>query len=146
LETARKLGADETIDVAKVGNVVDAVRGLTPNGRGADVAIDATGLPETWEKNLYMVRKAGTVMEFGGCKGGSTITVDTTLLHYSQLNVKGLYHTTPRLVEQSFLLIQRGEITEDVFVDGTYPLDQCLNALESHARGEVIKNEIRCDL
>ena len=146
LGVARELGADVTIDISETEDVVEAVKGLTPCGRGVDIAIDATGVPEVWEKNLYMVRKAGTVLEFGGCRGGSRITVDTTLLHYSQLTVKGVYHTTPKLEEQAFRLIERGIISEDLFVNDTYPLEQCLDALNSHAGGEVIKNEIRCDL
>ncbi|MFZ3071596.1 MAG: zinc-binding dehydrogenase [Anaerolineaceae bacterium] len=144
LEFAKQLGADATIEVSKVDDQVRAVRELTPDGRGVDIAIDATGLPEMWEKNLYMVRKGGTVMEFGGCKSGTTITIDTRLLHYDQITVKGLFHTTPRYVEQAFRLIERGYISEDVFVGGTYSLDHCIDALESHARGEVVKNEIRC--
>lgn len=146
LAVARELGADAVIDISEIEDVVDAVKGLTPYGRGADIAIDATGVPEVWEKNLYMVRKAGTVLEFGGCKGGSSINIDTTLLHYSQLTVKGVYHTTPKLEEQAFRLIERGVINEELFVNHTYPLEQCLEALESHAGGDVIKNEIRCDL
>lgn len=146
LDAAKALGADETIDISEVSDVTSAVKGLTAFGRGVDVAIDATGLPSVWESNIEMVRKAGTVIEFGGCKGGSSIAVDTTRLHYAQLNIKGIFHTTPRLVEQAFLLIARGIITEDIFVGNTYGLNQCLEALESHERGEVIKNEIRCDL
>lgn len=145
LETSKALGADEIIDASKIDDIVKAVRDITPNSRGVDIAIDATGLAEIWEKNLYMVRKGGTVMEFGGLKAGSSITVDSTLLHYSMVNIKGVFHTKPRLVQQSFDLIKRGEISEDLFVQGTYSLDKTLEALDSHARGEVIKNEIRCD-
>ncbi len=144
LAFARSLGVDEIINVSKVKDQIQAVRDLTPFNRGVDIAIDATGLSEVWEKNLYMVRKGGTVMEFGGCKGGTTIIVDTTLIHYSQITVKGLFHTTPRLVEEAFSLISREIINEDIFVGNTYSLDNCIEALESHARGEVVKNEIRC--
>lgn len=144
LAFARNLGVDEIINVSKVNDQTQAVRDLTPFNRGVDIAIDATGLSEVWEKNLYMVRKGGTVMEFGGCKGGTTITVDTTLIHYSQITVKGLFHTTPCLVEEAFSLISREIISEDIFVGNTYSLDYCIEALESHARGEVVKNEIRC--
>ena len=145
LEIARALGADVTIDVRQVPDIVQAVRDLTPYSRGVDVAIDATGLAEIWEKNLYMVRKAGTVLEFGGLASGSSIQVDATILHYSQVTIKGLHHTTPRLVEQSWRLIERGEISEDLFVNETFSLDHCLDALKSHESGEVVKNEIRCD-
>lgn len=145
LEMAERLGADIVIDASKTDDIVGAVKGATPYSRGADIAVDATGLAEIWEKNLYMVRKGGTVMEFGGLKRGETITVDATLLHYAMINIKGIYHTKPDLVAQSFDLIRRGEISDADFVQGSYPLDRLLEAVESHARGEVIKNEIRCD-
>ncbi|MBX8937658.1 zinc-binding dehydrogenase [Enterococcus gilvus] len=142
LDTAKKLGADYIVDLKKTSDQVDAVRQLTPFGRGVDVAIEATGVPEVWEKNMMMARKGGMVMEFGGCKPGTTITVDTKLLHYSQLTVKGVYHTTPKHVGMAFELIKRGEFPEDVLINDSYSLDHALDALLAHANGEVIKNEI----
>ena len=72
-----------------------AVRALTPGGRGVDAAIEAVGLPEVWERTVQMVRPGGTVNLFGGAKGGSTFSVSTTLLHYSELTIKGVFHHTP---------------------------------------------------
>lgn len=142
LGTAKQLGADYIVDLKEVDDQVEAVRQLTPFGRGVDVAIEATGVPEVWEKNMRMARKGGMVMEFGGCKPGTTITVDTKLLHYSQLTLKGVYHTTPKHVGMAFELIKRGEFPEEILINGSYSLDQALDALLSHAKGEVIKNEI----
>ena len=101
LGQAKKLGVNETINVKEVDDQVKAVLALTPEGRGADAVIDATGLPEIWEKNLFMARKGGTVVEFGGLKGGTKVNLDATLIHYNQLNIKGTFHTTPRIVEQA---------------------------------------------
>ena len=145
LETAKKLGADMTVDLKEVDDQVEAVRELTPYGRGVDIAIEATGVPEVWEKNMLMARKGGMVMEFGGCKPGTSITVDTKLLHYSQLTIKGVYHTTPKHVGMAFELIKRGEFPEDVMINKSFKLDDALDALLSHAKGEVIKNEIVID-
>lgn len=146
LDCAKKLGADVCINITEVQNQVQAVREVTPFGRGVDISIDCTGLPQVWEMNVDMVRKGGTVMEFGGCKGGSKVTFDCDRLHYSQLTIKGLYHTTPQVVEAAFNMICREEIPEDVFIGKTFTLAQAQEALDSHARGEVVKNEIRCDL
>lgn len=143
LETAKKLGADMIVDLKTTKDQVEAVRGLTPFGRGVDVAIEATGVPEVWEKNIRMARKGGMVMEFGGCKPGTTITVDTKMLHYSQLTIKGVYHTTPRHVGIAFELLKRGEFPEELMVNKTFDLDHALDALLSHANGESIKNEIK---
>ena len=146
LEAAKKCGADIVIDLKTVEDQVQAVRDCTPDKRGVDCAIDCTGYPEVWEMNVNMVRKGGTVMEFGGCKGGSTVTFDCARLHYDQLTIKGLFHTTPDIVRTTFDMICNGLVPEDVFIGGTYPLSKAQEALDSHGRGEVVKNEIRCDI
>lgn len=146
LDCAKKLGADKVINITEVENQVDAVVSCTPGKRGVDIAIDCTGLPQVWEMNIDMVRKGGTVMEFGGCKSGSTITLNCDKVHYGQITIKGLFHTTPLIVEKSFDMICRGLIPEDVFIGKTFPLAKAQEALESHAKGDVVKNEIRCDM
>ncbi|WP_235837583.1 zinc-binding dehydrogenase [Clostridium sp. Marseille-P3244] len=145
LECARKLGADVCINIDEIDDQVQAVRGVTPYGRGADIVIDCTGIPRVWEMNMNMARKGGTVMQFGGCKGGSTVTFDCDRLHYSQLTVKGIFHTVPRAVSEAFDMICRGEIPEEIFISESFSLEQAEEALISHAGGQVVKNEIRCD-
>ena len=54
-----------------VKDPVEAVRALSPGGRGADVVVEAVGRPEAWVWATEMVRKGGTVNFFGGCAKGS---------------------------------------------------------------------------
>jgi len=93
LSFAEKLGADETVNASKT-NVVETVRQFT-SGYGADVVIEAIGLPATWEQALKLVRKGGTVLEFGGCPPGTEIRLNAELLHYGEVKVLGTFHTTP---------------------------------------------------
>jgi L-iditol 2-dehydrogenase len=93
LNFAEKLGADEIIN-GKTEDAVERVRQLT-GGYGADVAIEAIGLPATWEQAIRLVRKGGTVLEFGGCPPGTEIKVNTETLHYGELTVLGAFHATP---------------------------------------------------
>lgn len=144
LECAKALGADVCINIHEVPDQVQAVKAVTPYERGADIAIDCTGIPAVWEMNVDMVRKGGTVMEFGGCKGDSTVNFNCDRIHYSQLTIKGIFHTTPAAVEEAFHMICRGEIPEDIFIGNSFPLERAQEALESHAKGEVVKNEICC--
>jgi len=90
---AEKLGADEIVNAGKV-DVAERVRQFT-GGYGADVAIEAIGLPSTWEQALKLVRKGGTVLEFGGCPPGTEIRLNTEQLHYGETTVLGAFHTTP---------------------------------------------------
>jgi L-iditol 2-dehydrogenase len=140
LEMAKKLGAKHVINVSEVENQVKAVRELTDHG--ADVVIDATGLPEIWEMCVEMVRKGGLVNWFGGAKPGTKVTLDTKLIHYSQITVKGVFHTTPFHVERAYRLIEQGEFKGEDFIGGRYAIEDIVAALRSHQEGKVIKNAI----
>lgn len=139
LEVARQLGARETVLVEDGVDQVAAVRSLTPNGRGVDAAIEAVGLPEVWEMTVQMARPGGTVNLFGGAKGGSTFSVSTKLLHYSELTIKGVFHHTPQYVETALGLLESGLVPSEAFISGERPLNEVIEALEAMGRGEVIK-------
>jgi L-iditol 2-dehydrogenase len=103
LNFAEKLGADETVNAGKM-DTVETVSKLT-KGYGADVVIEAIGLPATWEQALKLVRKGGTVLEFGGCPPGTEIKVNAEMLHYGEVTVMGTFHTTPLHFRKALSLI-----------------------------------------
>ena len=140
LAMARKMGALETVNVAQVGDQAKAVRELTEDGRGVDTAIEAVGLPEVWNVAFNMVRPGGFVLCFGGTAKGLTVPVDTTKLHYEQITIKGVFHTTPAHVNAAFELLKMGAISADDFVQNEYPIDDIEKAILEHASGSVIKN------
>jgi L-iditol 2-dehydrogenase len=145
LEIAKKLGASEVINVSKVEDQVKAVIDLTEDKRGVDVAIEAVGLPQTWEKTIDMARKGGTVLLFGGPPGGTTVTIETQVLHYSQLTIKGVFNTTPRHVAAAFELLKQGVVKAEDFVGNEYRLEDVEKAILNHKEGNVIKNVILYD-
>jgi L-iditol 2-dehydrogenase len=129
LERAKLLGADEVISAEEHPDPVEAVRALT-GGRGADVAIEAVGLPQTWELCTRLVRRGGTVNFFGGCTTDSTITLSTQLLHYSEISCKASFHHTPRHVRKALDLISRGVVTARDFVTRQEPLANLQTVLQ----------------
>src|ERR1700676_4356941 len=50
----RHMGAHEVVQITKVKDPVDAVRELSPEKRGRDVAIEAGGRPDAWEGGIDM--------------------------------------------------------------------------------------------
>lgn len=128
LSFARKLGADETINAGKE-NVVEKVRRLT-GGYGADIVIEAIGLPATWEQALKLVRKGGTVLEFGGCPPGTGIKVDTELLHYGEVTVRGAFHATPLHFKKALNLIASRTIDVKLLVTRKMKLEEIKEAFE----------------
>lgn len=141
LRVAKKMGAAEIVNAA-FGDTVEQVRRLTPDERGCDVAIEATGYPEVWEKNIRMARKGGTVLLFGGTKAGTNLVADANLVHYSQLTIMGLYHTTPRYTMAAFEMLKDGTIKAEDFISESYPLREIEIAILEHAKGQCIKNKI----
>jgi L-iditol 2-dehydrogenase len=128
LDRAAALGADELIIGADSANPVAAVRDLT-HSRGADVAIEAVGKPQTWEWAVNMVRRGGIVNFFGGCPNDSTVDLDTSLLHYSEITCKASFHHTPEYIRKALDLIYGGQVTASFFVNREEPLANLLEVM-----------------
>ena len=138
LSLACKLGADKTINVARVKDEVKTIKELTKK-RGADIAIEAVGNPQVWEKTIAMVRKGGKVIFFGGCPSGTSIKIGTQLFHYNELTLKGVFHHTPNYVRKSFDLICRRAINTDSLVTAKYPLRKIKEVLEKIVAHQGLK-------
>jgi threonine dehydrogenase-like Zn-dependent dehydrogenase len=67
LEAAKRLGADVTLNI-KAGDPVPEIKRLT-GGLGVDVAIDALGQQETFERALRATRPGGTLTSVGQYSG-----------------------------------------------------------------------------
>jgi len=128
LQIAQQLGAEEIIN-ANQEETVEKVKQLT-GGYGADVVIEAIGLPATWEQALRMVRKGGTVLEFGGCPPGTDIKVRTELLHYGEVTLLGTFHTTPAHFKKALSLIASGAIRVKPLITRKMKLEEIKDAFE----------------
>jgi L-iditol 2-dehydrogenase len=128
VERAARMGADEVIISADDTDVVEEVRNLT-SGHGADIAIEAVGIPETWEQAVRMVRRGGVVNFFGGCPNDSRVTLETSLLHYSEITCKASFHHTPALIQRALESVSRGEIRASDFVNRVEPLVNLLEVM-----------------
>jgi L-iditol 2-dehydrogenase len=138
LDFAEKLGADETINAGKA-DAAETVRKFT-NGYGVDVVIEAIGLPATWEQALKLVRKGGTVLEFGGCPPGTEIKVDAEMLHYGEVTVMGAFHAAPLHFRKALNLIASRTIDVRPLVTRKMRLEEIGEAFEILATS---KSEIK---
>jgi L-iditol 2-dehydrogenase len=139
LEKARQFGAQAVVDITTVADPVDAVRSLSPGGRGVDVAIEAVGLPETWEQALAMTRRGGLANLFGGCESGTHIRVDTRRPHYDELEIIGVFHHTPQYVRTALSLIASGQIDADALITHEMPLERLEEAFQLMISGATLK-------
>ncbi len=136
-EIALKAGADIVI-APNSEDPVTRVKDET-SGYGADVVIEAVGLPATWEQAIDMTRDAGTTVLFGGAASGTKFEIDTERFHYGQLTIKGVFHLTPKHVEQALGLLESGEINTDLLISHEMPLSRVEDALKMMSKGESMK-------
>ncbi|MDB6022999.1 MAG: Alcohol dehydrogenase, zinc-binding domain protein, partial [Pedosphaera sp.] len=142
LQTARRLGADRVIDLTGQNDLVPAIQ--TAANSPFDIVIEAVGKPEVWEAATRLVRKGGKVNFFGGCPSGTTVSLDTALLHYSNLTLLASFHHTPRAIRRSLELIEAGIIRARDFVDGECPLTQLPQLFKTMTAGNrAVKTLIR---
>jgi L-iditol 2-dehydrogenase len=144
LEAAQRLGVPQSgiVDIGDGSGLVTKVREATKTH--FDAVIEAVGHPAVWEAAAHLVRKGGTVNFFGGCPSGTTITLDTTLIHYSNLTLRASFHHTPRTIRRALEFIEAGVIRAADFVDGECPLTQLPELFKSMAAGNrVVKTLIR---
>jgi L-iditol 2-dehydrogenase len=137
LDRVRGLGLGQCLDVTE-GDVLERLRGLT-DGRGADVAVDATGRPEVWEQAVTATGRGGSVLFFGGCAPGTSIQLDTRRVHYEELTLVGAFHHTPELIRHAVDVLDTGAVTPDGLLTHRMPLEDVRAALELMTRGEALK-------
>ena len=142
LALARRFGAAQTINVRGLEDPVAEVRRRTPYGRGADVAVEAVGLPETWEQTIKELRPGGTAVLFGGAKAGASISVDTTSMHYSEYTIKGVFHHAPRYVRTAAQLLGTRVVDVRLMLTGRRPLERLVETLDDMAQQKGLKYAI----
>ena len=128
LAKAVQFGADTIIDNGSQ-DAVERMLELT-GGLGADVAIEAVGVPETFELCTELVRPGGRIANVG-------VHGHPATLHLEKLWIKdvtittGLVdtNTTPRLMQ----LIAEGRLDPTVFATHRFPLEDTMGAYEVFA-------------
>jgi L-iditol 2-dehydrogenase len=141
LALASHFGADEAIDTSlyALEDEREAILNKTEARRGADIVIEAVGIPETWELAASLVRPGGLVNFFGGCPSGSRVNFETRSIHYNELTLKGVFHHTPSYFAQALELIQGHQIDVERLITERLPLASAVDALELLVHKQGVK-------
>jgi L-iditol 2-dehydrogenase len=112
LQKAKKLGAGAVVDMSGLSPKAlrEAVHSLSTGGRGADVVIEAVGLPNIWEAAPDLAKKGGLINLFGGCAQGAYAKIDAHRLHYEEKSIITVFHHTPRYVAMAVRLLAQKKI------------------------------------
>lgn len=138
LQLGEQFGAVKTFNHHQVSDIPETVKSLT-DGWGADVVVEATGSPAVWEMAIACARPGATVNLFGGCPRDTTITVSTEQLHYSELTLKGVFHSTPHYVRAALDLLTSRQFPFELMISDHRPLQELEQVLQAMKARQVIK-------
>jgi len=128
LEKAIEFGADVTINNG-TEDAVSRVLALT-GGLGADVAVEAVGVPETFELCTELVRPGGRVANVGVHGHPATLHLEKLWIRDVTMTT-GLVDTitTPRLLK----LIAEGRLDATPFATHRFPIAETMSAYDTFA-------------
>ena len=126
LARAREFGADVTIN-NRDGRALAEVMELT-GGLGADVAIEAVGLPETFELCTELVRPGGRIANVGVHGHSATLHLETLWIRDLTITM-GLVDafSTPKLLE----LVSQGKLNTLPFATHHFALGDTMSAYDT---------------
>lgn len=128
LEVAKRFGATHTIDI-NVENAVDRIFALT-DGVGVDVAIEAVGIPASFDTCQQVIAPGGHIANVG--VHGKSVELHLEKLWIQNINIStGLVNTntTPMLLKT----VQSGKIEPGQLITHRFKLDDILEAYEVFA-------------
>jgi threonine dehydrogenase-like Zn-dependent dehydrogenase len=145
LELARRWGADETIDVAEVADAGEReamVRTLT-GGRGADIVIEAAGVPAAFGEGLGMLRVGGRFLVLGPTHN-ATVPFQPMLMIAKEPTIIGVRSASIAHYHRALLLMERhrDRFAWDDLITSTRPLEDINEAMVSMQTWSEIKPAI----
>ena len=128
-EHSLRFGADVAIDTAD-SDAEERVLALTDDGLGADVAIEAVGIPATFDTCTRVVRPGGVIANIG-------VHGAPTTLHLEDLWIKNVTITTGLVdgttVPMLLQLVRSGKIAADLFGTHDFALHDMMAAYDTFA-------------
>lgn len=140
LDKAAAFDIDALVNSSEV-DPIEAVLELT-DGKGADKVISANPTTIGQQQSIYMARKAGTVVFFGGVPKGSMAEIDSNLVHYNGLWIYGHYGASTMQVQRAFELALDPRFPAEKLITHVLPLSEINQALEMARTGEALKSVI----
>ncbi|HEX2040560.1 MAG TPA: Zn-dependent alcohol dehydrogenase, partial [Acidimicrobiales bacterium] len=126
LQMAKEFGATATVNASQ-GDPVSQVMGMTEQ-RGADVAFEVIGLPQTIDQTITMARRGGQAILVGVPKLDVMVTLPAFFgIVLAEKTIKGCWYGSsnvqkdvPKLVE----LYKSGQLKLDELISRTIKLDE----------------------
>jgi L-iditol 2-dehydrogenase len=137
LKLAKQFDADYYINSSEE-DPIEAIMKIT-NGKGAEKVISANPSVEAQSQSIYMAKKGGIVVFFGGVPKGKTAVLDTNRIHYYGLWVYGHYGANSMQVQRAFELALSEEFEASKFITHILPLSKINEGIQLAKSGKALK-------
>ncbi|MEY8828409.1 NAD(P)-dependent alcohol dehydrogenase [Sedimentitalea sp. XS_ASV28] len=141
LAMARKMGADDVVDISASNDPVSAIMDLT-DGRGVDVSIEALGLQATFEAALQVIRPGGTLSSLGVYSDDLKIPLDAFAAGLGEKTIRtALCPGGKERMRRMMDVVRSGRVDLKGLVTHRYSLDDIEDAYDlfGHQRDGVLK-------
>ena len=135
LAQAESFGATDSVNSGSAG-WKDELMAFTEGGLGVDVAIEAVGIPQTFEMATEIIRPGGTVANVG--VHGKSVELKLQDLWIKDIAITtGLVSatTTPMLLK----LVAQGKLAPEKFVSHRFTFDSIMDAYDTFSRAAQTK-------
>lgn len=142
LANLKELGAEEVVSLTQDPKPIEKARAALNDGRGADIVIEAVGLPETWKLAVDLARPGGRICFYGGCAKDTEVNLDTYRIHYEELQLFGVFHHTPHCFRQAVELLVEGRVEPKGLIVGEHSLAEYEKVFQKGLQSHPLKYAI----
>ncbi len=135
-EFAATLGAD-VVDPTNCPDVGSWARDLS--GEGPDIIVVAAGSAEVGNAALQVAGRGSRIQFFGGMPSGTTVAVDTGLIHYSGVTLLGTSGFRSVDVQSAADMIRDHAVDLKQLVTHRFPVEEAQTAFETTQKEEALR-------
>jgi 2-desacetyl-2-hydroxyethyl bacteriochlorophyllide A dehydrogenase len=128
-EFAKQMGADAVLDPAAADDLSDAARELT-DGRGADLVIEASGVPPGLASTFELVGQNGRILFLGLCPEPS-ILAGIKYIQEKNLSIRGSTGAPPEIWAPALRFVVQSTLDLSPLVTTRYTLQEAAEAYEA---------------
>ena len=132
LDTARELGIDATVQIARddpEGNV-RKLKEASPRGDGYDVVVEATGSTTIGDICVPLTRNGGTVMIYGVTRGDEIVKFHPFDVFRREITIKGSFAEMTSF-GAAIDALRSGRVKTDGIITHRFPLEKYGDALQT---------------
>ncbi|WP_260287164.1 zinc-binding dehydrogenase [Peribacillus aracenensis] len=149
LNQSKKFGADYVINLNEYDTVEKRnakIKELT-NGKGADVALEVTGVPDAFSEGIHHIRQGGRYLSIGNIIPGATTKFDPGLLTRKSITIYPVIRYQPSFLNKAleFISINIDKYPFTELVDADFKFEEIEDALNKSLKREVTRASIVID-